>query len=78
MRNEYKDFERFTFFQKITEEENDSLKRQIEDLRDQLNDKDLELKNYHRTLTDLEQKLNETQNVKILFELYIFNLDFID
>ncbi len=78
MRNEYKDFKRFPFFQKITEEENDSLKRQIEDLRDQLNDKDLELKNYHRTLTDLEQKLNETQNVKILFELYIFNLDFID
>jgi chromosome segregation ATPase len=45
------------------------MKRQIEDLRDQLNDKDLELKNYHRTITDLEQKLNETQNVKILFEL---------
>ena len=40
------------------------LKRQLEELREQLNTKDLELKNYHRTIADLEQQLSEAENVR--------------
>jgi len=47
----------------MTEDENILLKKQLEELREQLNTKDLDLKNYHRTITDLEQQLTEAENV---------------
>jgi hypothetical protein len=50
----------------MTEDENTLLKRQLGELRDQLNNKDLDLKNYHRTITDLEQQLTEAENVRII------------
>jgi chromosome segregation ATPase len=49
----------------MTEDENILLKRQVEELRQQLNTKDLDLKNYHRTIADLKQQLTETENVCI-------------
>lgn len=46
-------------------EENRSLKSQVEELRAQLNNKDLELKNYLRNITELEQQINEAHHVSI-------------
>jgi chromosome segregation ATPase len=48
----------------MTSEENILLKRQLEELREQLNTKDLDLKKYHRTISDLEQQLTEAENVR--------------
>jgi hypothetical protein len=47
----------------MTEDENILLKKQLEELREQLNTKDLDLKNYHRTIADLEKQLTEAENV---------------
>jgi hypothetical protein len=52
-------------FKKMTEEENMLLKRQLDELREQINHKDVDLKNYHRTIANLERQLNETENVRI-------------
>ncbi|CAM4941753.1 unnamed protein product [Rotaria socialis] len=49
---------------KTTEEENTLLKRQLEELREQLNSRDTDLKNYHHTIVDLEQQLTEAENTK--------------
>jgi hypothetical protein len=49
----------------MTEDENILLKRQLEELREQLNKKDFDLKNYHRTIADLEKQLTETENVRM-------------
>lgn len=51
----------------MTEDENIILKRQLEEIREQLNTKDLDLKNYHRTISDLEQQLTETENVRMKY-----------
>lgn len=51
----------------MTEDDNTLLKRQLEELREQLNAKDLELKNYHRTISDLEHQLTEAENVRSKF-----------
>ena len=48
----------------MTQDENSLFKRQVEELREQMNSKDLELKNYHRTIADLEQQLTEAENVR--------------
>lgn len=48
----------------MTQDENSLLKRQVEELREQLNNKDLDLKNYHRTIADLEQQITEAENVR--------------
>lgn len=48
----------------MTEDENVLLKRQLGELREQITSKDLELKNYHRTIADLEQQLTEAENVR--------------
>ncbi len=55
----------FFAFKKMTEDENILLKRQLEELREQLNKKDFDLKNYHRTIADLEKQLTETENVRM-------------
>ena len=47
----------------MMEQENNTLKRQNEELHNQINNRDIELKNYHRTVTDLEQQLNEAYSV---------------
>jgi len=49
----------------MTEDENILLKRQLEELREQLTKKDFDLKNYHRTIADLEKQLTETENVRM-------------
>ncbi|CAF3394926.1 unnamed protein product [Rotaria socialis] len=49
---------------KINQEENHSLKRQLEELHDEINNKDVEMKNYHRKTTALEEQLKEAQNIK--------------
>ncbi|CAF3348584.1 unnamed protein product [Rotaria sp. Silwood1] len=49
---------------KTAEEENILLKKQLEELREQLNKKDLDLKNYHHTIIDLEKQLSEAENTK--------------
>jgi chromosome segregation ATPase len=49
----------------MTGDENILLKRQLEELREQLNKKDFDLKNYHRTIADLEKQLTETENVRM-------------
>lgn len=51
----------------MMEEENTVLNKQLDELREQINQKDLDLKNYHRTIGDLERQLNETENVRNLF-----------
>ncbi|CAF4184590.1 unnamed protein product, partial [Rotaria magnacalcarata] len=48
---------------KINQEENHSLKRQLEELHDEINNKDVEMKNYHRKTTELEEQLKDAQNV---------------
>lgn len=48
----------------MTQDENSLLKRQVEELREQLTSKDSDLKNYHRTISDLEQQLTEAENVR--------------
>ena len=47
----------------MAEDENSVLKRQLEELREQLNHKDLDLKSYHRTISDLEQQIAQAENV---------------
>ncbi|CAF2071532.1 unnamed protein product [Rotaria magnacalcarata] len=49
---------------KINQEENHSLKRQLEELHDEINNKDVEMKNYHRKTTELEEQLKDAQNIK--------------
>ncbi|CAF0842617.1 unnamed protein product [Adineta steineri] len=49
---------------KVAEDENAVFKRQLEELREQINHKDLDLKNYHRTVADLERQSNEAANTK--------------
>lgn len=50
-------------FQKSTQDENIMLRRQLDELREQIMNKDLELKSYHRTIAELEEQLNEAENV---------------
>lgn len=54
----------FFVLKKMTQDENGILKRQVEELREQLSSKDVDLKNYHRTIADLEQQLTEAENVR--------------
>ncbi|UJR33705.1 hypothetical protein I4U23_021134 [Adineta vaga] len=49
---------------KVSDDENVVLKRQLDELREQINHKDLDLKNYHRTISDFERKLNDSENTK--------------
>jgi hypothetical protein len=60
-------FQNFVFFdfQKVSDDDNAVLKRQLDELREQMNHKDLELKNYHRTVSNFERQLNEAENVCI-------------
>ncbi|CAF4034099.1 unnamed protein product [Rotaria sp. Silwood2] len=51
---------------KTTEDENILLKKQVEELREQISNKDLDLKNYHRTIIDLEKQLSEAENERLL------------
>lgn len=48
----------------MTEDENSLLKKQLEELREQVTNKDHELKTYHRTISDLEKQLSEAENVR--------------
>ncbi|CAF4242517.1 unnamed protein product, partial [Rotaria magnacalcarata] len=38
--------------------------RQLEELHDEINNKDVEMKNYHRKTTELEEQLKDAQNIK--------------
>ena len=49
--------------QKVSDDENVALKRQLDELRDQINHKDLDLKAHYRTIANLERQLSESENV---------------
>lgn len=49
--------------QKVSDDENVALKRQLDELREQINHKDLDLKTHYRTIANLERQLNESENV---------------
>ncbi|CAF4046419.1 unnamed protein product, partial [Rotaria sp. Silwood1] len=58
------DIKRLRHSLKINEEENNSLQQQLEEIRNQMNNKDVEIKNFHKKLNELEQQLNEAHHNK--------------
>ena len=45
------------------QDENKLLKQEIDDLQQQMTNRDVELKSYHRTIAEMEKKLTEAENV---------------